>query len=334
MIYDCVSFFNELDLLEIRLNVLKDVVDKFVIVEATQTHTGNPKPLYFADNKGRFAAFANRIVHVVVDEFPVAPVGYTDRQASWMRENFQRNAMMRGLTEAKPDDLILISDLDEIPRPESVREALRYRSGVTALGLEVFCYYLNVKNYTHYEITCTRALRYSTLVDVRTYDKMPPNPNWDPVVNVGATTTNARYMKPTRVLKRAGWHFSYLGGAAAIVRKIGSIAVEYANEHTSDEKWIADVIERGEDITGCGGRYFIVPLDGRFPKYVIQNADRYSALVLQADEGYYRRTRIERCRCALRGWIRKNGAKLIPRCCKQFLYEKVYCKLVKDPISI
>ena len=56
MTYDCFSFFNELDLLEIRLNVLKDAVDKFVLVEAGETHSGKPKPLYFKENEARFAA--------------------------------------------------------------------------------------------------------------------------------------------------------------------------------------------------------------------------------------------------------------------------------------
>jgi len=72
MIYDCFTFFNELDLLEIRLNVLKDVVDRFVLVEATQTFTGRPKPLYYKENAARFAAFADRIIHVVVDDFSAA----------------------------------------------------------------------------------------------------------------------------------------------------------------------------------------------------------------------------------------------------------------------
>ena len=58
MIYDCFTFFNELDLLEIRLNVLRDVVDRFVLVEAGETHTGKRKPLYFRENAARFAAFA------------------------------------------------------------------------------------------------------------------------------------------------------------------------------------------------------------------------------------------------------------------------------------
>lgn len=73
MIYDCFSFFNELDLLEIRLNTLDKVVDKFILFESTLTHTGNPKPLYYAENKDRFAKFSDRIVHIVVNDFPAMP---------------------------------------------------------------------------------------------------------------------------------------------------------------------------------------------------------------------------------------------------------------------
>ena len=91
MIYDCFSFFNELDLLEIRLNVLKDVVDKFVLVEAGETHTGKPKPLYFKENEARFAAFRDRIIYVAIERFPEVCT------TSWARENWQRNAIAEGL---------------------------------------------------------------------------------------------------------------------------------------------------------------------------------------------------------------------------------------------
>ena len=333
MIYDCFIVFNELDLCEIRFNVLKDVVDKFVVVEGTLTHTGKPKPLYFCENKERFAAFADKIIHVVVDDFPTPPVGYSERDASWMREDWQRNAMVRGLKDAKPEDLVIISDVDEIPRPEVIARLKAARpSGVTALGIEVFCYYLNFKNYTHYEITAPKVLSYATLTNPKTYEGMRPLVNHDPWVNKGPTTTNIRCIRPTRVIKHAGWHFSYLGGAEAIIRKIGSIAIEYANEKNTNAKWLAEVIERGEDITGCGGRYFAVPLDGRYPKYLLGNRGKYAALIYEPDADYYRRTYWPRRKCFLRGWIRKNGAKLIPRPFKQFLYDHVYCKLVKEPI--
>ena len=334
MIYDCFIVFNELDLCEIRFNVLKDVVDKFVVVEGTLTHTGKPKPLYFHENRERFAAFKDKIIHVVVDDFPAPPEGYSERDASWMREDFQRNAMVRGLKDAKPTDLVMISDVDEIPRPEVI-ERLKRRpvKGVVALGIEVFCYYLNFKNYTHYEITAPKLLTYATLIDPQTYAGMRPLVNHDPWVNRGPTMTNIRCIRPDRVAKHAGWHFSYLGGAEAIIRKIGSIAIEYANEKNTNAAWLSEVIEKGEDITGCGGRYFAVPLDGRrYPKYLLENRGKYSALIYEPDADYYRRTRWARKKCFVRGWIRKNGAKLIPRPFKQFLYDKVYCKLVKEPI--
>ncbi|HXP48954.1 MAG TPA: hypothetical protein VN922_03315, partial [Bacteroidia bacterium] len=70
MVYDCFTFFNELDILEIRLNVLDKVVDKFVLVEATRTHQGKEKPLYYNENKTRYVAFADRIIHIIIDTFP------------------------------------------------------------------------------------------------------------------------------------------------------------------------------------------------------------------------------------------------------------------------
>ena len=336
MVYDCFIVYNELDLCEIRFNVLKDVVDKFVVVEGTLTHTGKPKPLYFNENKERFAAFEDKIIHVVVDDFPEPPAGYTERDASWMREDWQRNAMVRGLKDARPEDFVIVSDVDEIPRPEVVAKLkARHLPGVTALGIEVFCYYLNFKNYTHYEIAAPRMLTVATLKDPKTYVGMRPLVNHDKLVNQGPTTTNVRCMVPHRICKHAGWHFSYLGGAEAIVRKIGAIAIEYANEKNTNPEWLKEVIERGEDITGCGGRYFAVPLEaGRYPKYILDNREKFAALIYEPDADYYNRTRWARRKCFVRGWIRKNGAKLIPRPFKQFLYDRVYCKLVKEPIAM
>lgn len=106
MIYDCFTFFNELELLELRLNELAGIVDKFVLVEATQTHTNQLKPLYFQENRARFSAFRDKIIHVVVDDLPVS-------KDAWVPENFQRNAIARGLVNCQPDDFILVSDLDE-----------------------------------------------------------------------------------------------------------------------------------------------------------------------------------------------------------------------------
>src|SRR3954464_1583382 len=99
MIYDCFTFFNELDLLEIRLNELDPVVDKFVLVEATKTHQGKDKPLYFLENKARYEKFLAKIIHVVVNEYP----DYEGKSA-WLLEHHQRNMIIEGLKECKSGD--------------------------------------------------------------------------------------------------------------------------------------------------------------------------------------------------------------------------------------
>ena len=116
MVYDCFQFFNELDMLKIRLNVLNDVVDRFVISEATETFSGIKKPLYYEENKDMFAEFADKIIHVVVDD---TPEGGTHE-----RDTFQKNAVTRGLAGCTDDDIIIFSDLDEIPNPDKIREIL------------------------------------------------------------------------------------------------------------------------------------------------------------------------------------------------------------------
>ena len=106
-IYDCFPFFNELEILEIKLNELYDHVDHFVLVECTETFSGKPKPLYFAENKQRFSRFLDKIIHIVVMEhFP------TD--IPWDRELYQKDQIMQGLTNCHDEDIIIIEDLDEI----------------------------------------------------------------------------------------------------------------------------------------------------------------------------------------------------------------------------
>lgn len=111
-VYDCFSFFNEIDLLEIRLLLLNDIVDKFVIVELNKTHRGEDKKYNFPEYKDRFQPYRDKIIYIQPEEVPVYK-GAGD----WTIENFQRNCIMRGLHNCEPEDMIIISDLDEIPNP-------------------------------------------------------------------------------------------------------------------------------------------------------------------------------------------------------------------------
>jgi beta-1,4-mannosyl-glycoprotein beta-1,4-N-acetylglucosaminyltransferase len=123
MIFDCFLYFNEAEALNIRFHELRDVVDYHVIVEGTTTFSGQPRAIGFDAADPRWAPFVEKVVHVVVDDTP-------EEAGVWDRETFQRNAIVRGLDMVQPDrsgplcnsqDLVLMSDADEIPSAEAVR---------------------------------------------------------------------------------------------------------------------------------------------------------------------------------------------------------------------
>ena len=116
-IYDCFMYFDEDLVVELRLNILNKYVDKFVIVEATRDHSGKKKKLNFNINK--FSQFENKIRYLIVDDIPEEVKNYKKGWSpNFYRENFNRNAIARGLTDCSPHDLIIISDADEIPNLE------------------------------------------------------------------------------------------------------------------------------------------------------------------------------------------------------------------------
>ena len=111
MIYDCFSYWDEDLLLDLRLNILDNYIDYFVIVEGNKTWQNNPKKLRFEIDK--FKKFKNKIIYVPVTDLP-------DGEDPYLRENYQRNAIVNGLNNANNNDLIIISDLDEIPDPNKI----------------------------------------------------------------------------------------------------------------------------------------------------------------------------------------------------------------------
>ena len=111
-IYDCFSYWNEDLLLDLRLNILNAYVDFFVIVEGNKTWQNNSKKLKFDKNK--FKKFEHKIIYIPVEDLP-------DGKDPYKRENYQRNAISRGLAKATDDDLVIISDLDEIPNPNVIQ---------------------------------------------------------------------------------------------------------------------------------------------------------------------------------------------------------------------
>ena len=321
MTYDCFSFFNEVDLLEIRLNTLDKVVDKFILAESTLTHTGVPKPLYYAENKERFAKFNGRIIHIVVNDFPPFP-NTSATEMAWIRENWQRNALIRGLPkEATDDDYVIISDLDEIPSPDAVIRAKAHK-GVTRLYLTMFYYFLNYKNYT-YPIWCLgpQVLPLKILCDnTATFDA-----NYstfiDPRVNKGITPTVVRFMTPEHIITNAGWHFSYCGGIVSVQSKIRSIAhTENNSIQSTDYDEIKKRIFAGKPPFQRDDSFFAVPISQRFPPYIQGNKAKFSSLIFPVTPLYCIKTFLPRFFVSGKRILIETLRLILPRCVRDWLY--------------
>lgn len=132
MLIDCFIFYNELDILKKRLKYLDSVVDKFVLVESTSTFRGIPKELYYQNNKDMFKEWRDKIIHIVVKDNPSG-------KDPWLREYFQRNCIARGLLEFQDDDIVMVSDVDEIPN----RTALRLPPDVQVCSYNMIAFQYN-----------------------------------------------------------------------------------------------------------------------------------------------------------------------------------------------
>ena len=315
MIYDCFTFFNELDLLEIRLNTLAPVVDRFVIAEATRTQRGQPKELFFEKNRERFAAFADKITHVVVDDMlSEEEMGDNAFNLTWVNENRQRNALARGLKGLRDDDVILVSDLDEIPRPEKIAEAVRLaRQGeVVRFVLDIFVYYANFKDYrTPRWLLGTIALSWKSFLAGEALSRVACDRYTVASECAGRCIQKVRFVMPTRRIAHGGWHMTYLGGAEAVKRKLRSCAhTEVAAlESKADER-----LKAGLDVLGGRRNDFGVPLDDTFPKYLVENQEKFAPLIFAIPDGYLASTRGARLWATLRGIVYRAAVACVPKC--------------------
>ena len=117
--YDCITYLNEEELLELRLNILNKYVDFFVICEAREDHRGNSKKLNFNINK--FTKFKEKIIYLIVERFE-------NCKRTWDRQNYQRDYLINGISNANNEDLILFSDVDEIPNLQNIKNFIENES--------------------------------------------------------------------------------------------------------------------------------------------------------------------------------------------------------------
>lgn len=241
-IYDCFMFNGEMDILEIRLNILDKYVDYFVLAESTQTFSGKEKPLYYLENKERFNKWNHKIIHHIIP-----PRDFSD---SFKRAAFQKESIRKCLTHCNPNDLIYYGDVDEIWNPNNLETYGKMRQ---------FCYSYFLNNRSSEDWQGTNVCKYSDLYDLNEW-----RANHDVVIENG------------------GWHFTNMGGYDELIRKIESYDHQEVNipwvkdglKMRMDAN--IDFLGRGVDWKGNPFKFWLDEKD--LPSFVLTHKERYKNL--------------------------------------------------------
>jgi len=199
-LYDCFLYNNEIELLDIRLNLLSNLVDKFVIAWSPYTFTGLKKIESFPYDLPIMNELNDRVELVILDQI--------EGKNAWAREAYSRNALLKGIATADPEDMVMISDIDELPRPSSLM--FIKNQGVLSKPLTLIQDYYNFKlNYQHVH---GRQVIWA-----------------GPVIQRRGSITSLQNLreqrwelmtKPSYSIDHAGWHFSYLTKSQSVKEKL------------------------------------------------------------------------------------------------------------------
>lgn len=260
-IYDCFTFFSEFELLRLRCEELKhynSFTDSIVhvLVEATTTHTGDEKRLYYSERQdefnGRIDGIGYNIRHAVC-QLP-------NKGDAWENENFQRDFIMNCLYDAQDDDIVIISDADEIPRWQAV-QYYEPRMGIASLQMDKYSCYMNllegIQNWGIAKITTYGALKQTTPNKLR-------NGGRDFTIHFG------------------GWHMSFLGGVDRMKEKLFA----YAHSETVTSKLLDNLeykFETGQSLWHTDYWRF-VDIDSSFPKYLREHQEEFKHLIKSRED--------------------------------------------------
>ena len=264
-LYDCFMYFDEDVILDLRLNTLNEYVDTFVIAEATRDHAGKEKKLNF-DIKN-FSKFKDKIKYLVIDDLPIH---VKSRKKNWasnhLRDQHQRNSLEKGFKNCDENDLIMISDIDEIPDPLKLSE-FKMENRYACFIQKNFQSKLNLLNITDKNWMGTKICQKKYLKSPQWLRniKTKKKPFW-------------KFYKPKQpqLIFDGGWHFSFLKKPKDIAIKIKSYShQEFYKDDFIDEAKIAQRIKNRQDIFDRNINYEKIEIDASFPKYIINNKEKF-----------------------------------------------------------
>ena len=289
-IYDCFMYFDEEVVLDVRLNTLNEFVDYFVIVESIYTHKGDLRELKF--NHKKFEKFKDKIIYIVDEEtYPQTDEintedseGEKSRKAIFnaaYRENGQRNLITRGLKKANDEDIIMVSDVDEIPKLSELNFK-NINEKIILFKQDMFYYKFNLW-LPNLIWTGTKACKKKNLV----------NPQWlrnikDRKYSFFRIDTFFSKTKYTsiKVINDGGWHFSNIKTPKEIEFKLRSylhhkdfdlspLSVEQINEIIKNKQAIYD-LKVDKTVNKIGNGSILEKFEfNKLPEYIVTNKDKF-----------------------------------------------------------
>jgi len=289
LIYDCFLYYDEDMLLEIRLNTLHKYVDKFVIIESLYTFTGKKRERLHFDIE-KFSRFKEQIIYVVNDRKPeihqqaflsngsTVNAGETD---PWFNEAYARNFIMQGLADAKDDDIIIVSDVDEIPHPDAIKQFSRWHLCTTIYqNFYNFKFNLQVMNDNGTPRLC-KLPKMVTYRNLKGFFLAQPEllrnvkRKGTPIRDSWLRWTLLKYC--TKVVKNGGWHFSWVMTDARISEKMSTIShTEHDLPEFNNPDHIRRCVENNIDIWNRPRKMRIVPVnEHELPAWLVENKNRF-----------------------------------------------------------
>lgn len=278
MVIDCIPFFNELDILKLRLHILDPLVDRFVIEEATHTFSGLPKELCFEKNREMFEEFLPKITYLVVNNSP-------EEISTHERDKFQKNALAKALTDASDEDVLILSDVDEIPNPAVLQELVKRfdPDKIYHLAQRNFYCYLNMEEVSGNLLSITGEF---PGVERRMWlgTKVFAKKNIPESGIIDLREISPEDPRSVRVAD-GGWHFGYMGSCheTDVSRRVGTKVVAAAHQEYNTEDVLAEVKDRlilGEDIFGRNAVFQWAVVDESYPQYLLEHKSEYDYLIM------------------------------------------------------
>lgn len=277
MVYDCFPFFNELDILKLRMEIMDPFVDRFVIEEAAYTFSSEPKPLYFEENKEMFSKWQDKIVHIVVKD---CPLGIPPHDM----DHFQKDHLLQGLKDCKEEDICIFSDVDEIPNTDILPELFQQMEmgKIYHLAQRMFYCFLNAEEVSGKLLSNSGefdGIEHPMWLGTKVfyYGSLRGRGFWD-LRDKAAKENGVR-------VPNGGWHFGYMGGNGEkdLAKRIGDKVVAAAHQEYNEVEILAQVVDRimtGQDIFGRDARFERVEIDDTFPKYLRDHQKDYEYLIM------------------------------------------------------